>query len=97
MYVDEEIANGSRPVLVVIHSEDEHRWLFFGDSDRQHADTAVISLGSLLETEPALAEVADLPPGWIAQRASLDAPWSRQMLSESPACFSQLGTLGRCA
>jgi hypothetical protein len=38
--------------------------------------------GGNVDGRPTLFDVADLPPGWIARRASMGAPWHRELDSD---------------
>ena len=40
-------------------------------------DAAVVALEEMVKHDPGVLEVADLPPGWCAQRDFPGAPWQR--------------------
>jgi hypothetical protein len=70
------IADGG-PILFVSHDKDDDGWQFL-DGDSVGMDEAlVVSLKSMLERDPTLRELADLPAGWIATRQFRADPWQR--------------------
>ncbi len=72
------IISGDRPILHVSHDADDHGWQFLDGSDEvDMADAAVVSLASVVLRDSTLLQVADIPPGWIASRTSVDSPWQR--------------------
>lgn len=66
-----------RPILRVTHDEDDHRWQFLDGDDVTTKDAAIVGMGCMLAHDPTLAEIADLPPGWIATRERPGGPWER--------------------
>ena len=65
------------PVLFVSHDKDDHAWQFLDGNEADTADAAIVSMEEMLRRDPTLREIADLPPGWVAVRASVGQPWSR--------------------
>ncbi len=45
--------------------------------DADEADAAVVGLGEIVQLDPTVIEVADMPPGWHAWRHSPLSPWQR--------------------
>jgi hypothetical protein len=66
------------PILHVTHDEDDHGWQFLGWEDADVAQGAVVCLSHIVELDPSVLEVADLPPGWHAWRRSKTEPWQRE-------------------
>ena len=65
-------------VHYVTHDLDDGAWQFHplsGPASVQEA--AVVSLERMLDIEPRIEELADLPLGWHAWRDNQNAPWSR--------------------
>jgi hypothetical protein len=71
------IVSGGEPIVRVSHDADDHGWQFLGACDADADDAAVVSLGSIVKRDPSVLEVADIPPGWRAWRASTSAPCQR--------------------
>jgi hypothetical protein len=70
------------PILHVSHDSDDHGWQFldggdYGD-DAATSEGRLIGMGHVLELDPGLRELADLPPGWIAWRDTASEPWRRE-------------------
>jgi hypothetical protein len=68
---------GGKPILRVTHDEDDHGWQFLGLDDAKMTDAAVVCLSEIVEFDPSVLLVADMPPGWYALRFSVDSPWHR--------------------
>jgi hypothetical protein len=66
------------PILHVTHDEDDHGWQFLGREDADVPQAAVVGLSEIVELDPSVLEVADLPPGWHAWRQSRSSPWQRE-------------------
>ncbi len=67
------------PVLQVVHDEDG-TWRFLDGAPVDREDAALVSLEYLVNREPDLRDVADLPTGWRATRAAIGQPWERSTL-----------------
>lgn len=65
------------PILVVIHYEDDHSWAFMCGTTNDDEDGRVIGMGTALQIDPTLREVADLLPGWKAWRSGIGEQWQR--------------------
>jgi hypothetical protein len=66
------------PILFVSRDEDDQSWQFLtGEIVRKH-DAAVIALHEIVELDPSVLELANLPPGWIATRRSANAAWEKE-------------------
>jgi hypothetical protein len=69
------------PILLVTHDAEEPQgWQFVNG----HGDTDDLSGGipvhveHVLERDPSVAELADLPQGWRAWRDEEGSPWARE-------------------
>jgi hypothetical protein len=65
------------PVLRVTHDADDGSWQFLCGTTDDTADARVVGLGQMYARDPTLGELADLPEGWQAWRASPELPWRR--------------------
>ena len=70
-----EPGEAPRPILYVSHDRDG--WQFLDGGPVTMDDAAVVGMGAMLRLDPTLAQVADLPRGWIATRPAQDAEWTR--------------------
>jgi hypothetical protein len=64
---------------VKLVGRDRGDWQFMcGGTDHSRAeDGKFVIVGVLLSFDPSLDELADLPPGWEAERQDLGSPWIR--------------------
>jgi hypothetical protein len=67
------------PILLVSHDEDDDGWQFLDGLSVGMDEALMVSLKSMLERDPTLRELADLPVGWIATRQSRSDPWNRSI------------------
>ena len=70
------VIDGSQPILIVVHDEDGD-WQFLDGGKVTEQDAATVSLKRVVDLEPAVKNLADLPPGWAAERDATDKPWKR--------------------
>jgi hypothetical protein len=68
---------GGAPILVVTHDADDGGWQFLCGTTHDPADGRVVGLGRMYARDPSLGELADLPEGWRAWRASPAHAWER--------------------
>jgi hypothetical protein len=73
-----QVMDGSEPILLVSHDEDDHGWQFIGSSDASMTDAMVVALEEVVRQDPTVIEVADLEPGWQAFRDFVGGPWTRR-------------------
>jgi len=73
-----QVLDGSEPILLVSHDEDDHGWQFIGASDATVANGKIVCLEEMARLDPTILEVADLDPGWQALRDFVGDPWKRR-------------------
>ena len=76
-----QVIEDGQPVLMVIHYSDDHSWAFLCNTTGEETDGRVIAMGQAVKLDPSLHAIADLPPGWVAERNSVTEQWTRH---ESP-------------
>jgi hypothetical protein len=72
------IMSGELPILFVSHDEDDHGWQFLSGKLVSKEDASVVALREIVELDPSILTLGDLPPGWIAKRRSANAAWERK-------------------
>ena len=77
VFTTRAVLRDGHPVLLVSHDR-EGEWQFLCGTTVRPQDGQIVSLGSILERDPSLAEVADLPEGWTAYRQAVRAEWQRR-------------------
>jgi hypothetical protein len=73
-----QIVYDKHPVLLVLHDEEDGGWQFLTGSAFNVADGLVVALKNVVALDSSLLELADLPIGWEASRASGEKPWVRE-------------------
>jgi hypothetical protein len=73
----DRIMEGRKPILYVSHDADDGGWQFLDGGIISEKDARVVSLQEMLERDPTLREISDLPLGWKAERGAADKPWRR--------------------
>jgi hypothetical protein len=71
------IVERERPVLLVNHDSEDGGWQFLTGEALDMADARLVSLAEMVQLDPTLAAIADLPLGWEAARARVDDEWHR--------------------
>ncbi|WP_025562625.1 hypothetical protein [Psychromonas sp. SP041] len=67
------------PVLSVVHYEDDDSWAFTCGTTNESDDLMLVSMEQVVDTDPTLSSIADLPPGWSAYRESVNHKWVRSI------------------
>jgi hypothetical protein len=74
-----QVMTGTDPILLVTHDEPEGSWQFIG-GPWEKGDLVTVCLRHAMELDQTVAELADLPRGWGAERAGAKEPWRRYPL-----------------
>ena len=72
-----QVLDDAMPVLLVIHYGDDCSWAFLCDTTDNEDDSRMVTMEQIVEMDPTLKEIADLPPGWIAYRDFIGDEWDR--------------------
>lgn len=81
-FVCPHVFNEERPVLYVCR--DDSGWQFLcGDDDFEGGGGPhIVGVGHLIERDPSINLVSDLPEDWEAERFAVGTPWMRQSMSD---------------
>ena len=71
------IAEGKSPVMYVRHEGGPGGWQFYDGGDLEGREPVVIPKEDLIELDPSLIELTDLPLNWCAWRETSEEPWQR--------------------
>ncbi len=77
-----QVASGKKPVREVWHDADDGAWQLLCGTTEDENDAIVVSIGNLVDRDPTLRALGDLPRGWRAVRDSAKGKWRR---SRAPA------------
>lgn len=72
-----QVVKESFPVLMVVHYEEDDSWAFTCGTTNKSEDLMVVGMGEVVNLDPSLYSIADLPPGWSATRESVNSEWVR--------------------
>jgi hypothetical protein len=78
VFVPAAVKSGAEPVTYVSHDIEDGAWQFLGDSMSGGEGPVLLCLHHVIDNDPALAELAELPLGWQAERAKPGEPWMKQ-------------------
>jgi hypothetical protein len=71
------------PIVHVAHDTDG-AWQFIDEDAWERADIQISHLAHIVDADPTLASISDLPPGWQASREHVGGSWTRSPLSPGP-------------
>jgi hypothetical protein len=72
------VMSGALPVVLVTHDLDDGTWQFLCGTTNDKNDCRVVCLGCMMDEDPSLFEIADLPMGWSAWRGAPGQEWHRE-------------------
>ena len=77
VFTTKQVVRLRHPILYVSHDEDG-AWQFHSGAQQVSTDDAmVVALLKMVEHDPTICALADLPCGWFAERDSVCSPWRR--------------------
>jgi len=71
------VINEKYPVLSVVHYSDDHSWAFTCGTTNKSEDLMLVGMGEIIDLDKTLYSIADLPPGWCADRKTVNDEWVR--------------------
>jgi hypothetical protein len=77
VFTTRQVIHEGVPVVYVSHDSDDGAWQFHCGVPTTPDDAMVVSLKNMLDKDPTLAALADLPLGWIAERTDPASEWKR--------------------
>jgi hypothetical protein len=66
------------PILMISHDADDGGWQFLCGTTTDPADGRIVHLKDIVAMDPTVAEVADIPLGWVAFRSGSGGRWTRE-------------------
>lgn len=79
-FVCSHVFEDTRPILLVLHADGAWQ-LLCGDAHLGERPR-LAGLGRLVERDPTLRELLDLPRDWTAERSAPGQPWIRSLVAE---------------
>ena len=80
-FTSTHIFRDNHPILYVSHDNDDGSWQFHWGGNIATNDAMIVTLEEVFEYDQSIAELADLPCGWSADRSALGQPWIRRLLT----------------
>jgi hypothetical protein len=74
-----------RPILHVSHDEEDGAWQFHTGETISVEDARIVSLKRIIDLDPSVLSLADLPLGWVATRSEIDTAWQRSKRDSLPS------------
>lgn len=68
-----------KSILYVYHDEDDGAWQFHSGDTSTTEDMMVVGLGEIVDIDPAVMKLANLPLGWVAYRENTKSPWQTKV------------------
>lgn len=77
---DREIVEGGQWIAHVFHDAEDGAWQFHTASSKRNSESQpmVVSLRAIVQLDPSIVELADLPLGWHAWRDARNSTWQRE-------------------
>ena len=72
------IVSKEKSIMLVSHDEDDGMWEFLEGEEVKEEDAMIISLYEMVNIDPTVNQVADLPLGWIAYRDIEQDKWIKR-------------------
>ena len=76
-YVCNHVFDQTRPILLVSRPDGDWCFLCGGDHPDDESAYKVVGIGHVLDQDPSLRLLDDLPPNWEAERTTIGQPWVR--------------------
>jgi hypothetical protein len=73
-----QVLDDHEPVLYVTHDAEDGQWQFLHGGDVHEDDARIVALRTIVELDPTVKELANLPLGWVATRDAVGESWRRQ-------------------
>ena len=77
VFTTKQVVKERKAILFVTHDADDGAWQFHSGDIARDEDAMLLALSEIVEIDPTIAELADLPVGYKASRASLSSSWKR--------------------
>ncbi len=72
-----QIIHEGLPILLVARDAEDGTWQFLTGGPFSTADALLVALHEIVERNPTVCELADMPTGWTAQRESVGSSWRK--------------------
>ena len=73
----QSVVRRGNPILLVTHDDDDGSWQFHSGEGANVNEAMVVALEEIIQLDPSVEQLADLPCGWVATRATFNSEWVR--------------------
>ena len=89
VFASKSIVLREQAVDFAVHDELDDSWRFYDENHREADGTALLPVlfWDIVQTDPSLARLADLPPGWQAKRIYPSCEWRLRARPEGDMFF----------
>jgi len=77
VFTTRHIFRDGLPILHVSHDLDDGSWQFHWGGDIDEQSAMIVGLREVVDHDPSIVELHDLPEGWIAWRKDSESEWIR--------------------
>ena len=84
VFLSQTVFDGAEPVVYVSRDAEACDWQFLGDSMSGGGGPVISCFHHIIDKDPSLTELADLLPGWCAERRQPGEPWTRRVRPPDP-------------
>ena len=75
VFICSHILDSGEDILFVSHDADDGAWQFLCDKEHNESDARIVSLKYVLDLDPTVGNLKDLPLGYCAERESKNDKW----------------------
>ena len=75
VFICRQILDSGEDILFVSHDADDGAWQFLCDKEHNESDARIVSLKYVLDLDPTISNLNDLPLGYCAERKSKNDKW----------------------
>jgi hypothetical protein len=79
VFTTRQVIVAHHPILYVYHDKDDGAWQFHSGDKSTMEDARVVALSEIVDIDPTVMELADLPFGRMAWRNNVSEPWQRRV------------------
>lgn len=81
VFTTQQVMDGMAPIREVYHDHDGD-WQFLCGTTLDTKDLKLVCLGCMVEADPTIGELSEMPPGWCATRQFPGAEWIQEPYQE---------------
>jgi hypothetical protein len=78
VYTTNRIMRRDEPIVYVSHDIEDGAWQFHGPSESKVESAALVCFHHIVDNDPSVKALSDLPRGWRASRDRTSDPWVRE-------------------